>query len=366
MLEAQVSTNKLSSLQALRAFAASSVVLFHAVEIATRQVSGTGEFMLLRDIAWLGSFGVDVFFVISGFIMMYAHYDDFGKAGSSRRFLVKRLIRIVPNYWLLTAVATTVLILAPQLSHFGRELDVSWVVASFFFVPWTSAAGFPWPVLGLGWTLNFEMYFYIIFAIALFMNRTIAIITICIFFMGSISLGYFIDSKAAFIVQTTHWLLAEFLLGIFIGFSFRKGKEIPNILGAAIILLCLALLILAFFMIDDGKITPVMRFSLFGIAAACLVAALTMTPLSRRIRPPKSIMLLGDASYSLYLTHVFTLPAVLLVVGRLPVSLSIWIMILLLFSMSVIFSILFYFVFERTSQRFLRSRISTNSSGRKS
>ena len=361
----RLQSNKLSSLQALRAFAASAVVFFHAVEASVRGQSPNSAETILREIAWLGSFGVDVFFVISGFIMMYAHYDDFGKSRSSSRFLLKRLIRIIPNYWLLTALAATILIVAPQLSHFGREVDVQWVVASFLFVPWTSSSGSPWPVLGLGWTLNFEMYFYLVFAIALLMTRRTAILAVCIFFGLSIALGFFIDRDNAFIAQATNWLLAEFVLGLFLGMLFLKGREIPDIFGALAIILCFTLLFLSLFLKENNAFQPMLRFVFFGIPAACLVAALTLTPFSKKFVPPRSVMLIGDASYSLYLTHVFTLPAVLLVLGGLPVSIQLWGTITVLLITSILVCLAFYFLFEKPSQRFLKSWLSDGFRGEK-
>ena len=228
MLETPRPANRLYSIQALRAFAASAVVVYHAVEAALRGVPKSSATDLMKEIAWLGNFGVDVFFVISGFIMILAHHDDFGKSGACSRFLFKRFARIVPNYWVLTALATVVLIVAPQLSQHGREPDVPWIVASFLFVPWTSSAGIPLPVLGLGWTLNYEMYFYAIFTVALFFPRRHAVIGLIGFFTLSIALGYVVDRSGAFVAQATHWLLAEFLLGVFLGLHFRRNRTISG------------------------------------------------------------------------------------------------------------------------------------------
>lgn len=154
--------------------------------------------------------------------MIYAHFDDFGSSGSSRRFLGKRLVRIVPIYWLLTALATVIIFVAPHLSQHGREADLQWILASFFFIPWTSSTGIPLPVLGLGWTLNYDMYFYLIFSIALFFRKRIAILGLTEFFILSITLGYLLDHKGAFLSQAAHWLLAEFILRHFFGDCVQK------------------------------------------------------------------------------------------------------------------------------------------------
>lgn len=356
--------SRLSSIQALRGFAASFVVLYHAAEATTRNASGAPSYDLMRSIAWLGNFGVDVFFVISGFIMIYVHFDDFGKVGATRRFMVKRLIRIVPNYWLLTAVATIIIALSPQLSQHGREVDVPWILASFLFVPWTSVAGIPLPVLGLGWTLNFEMYFYLVFFLALLLPRSIAIFALTAFFASSIIFGYAIDHEGAFLHQATHWLLAEFMLGILIGMSSRHGVLISNSFGLVFLGACTVLLASAPFFKENGALVPVLRFAFFGVSAACLVTAMTLTPLSRIIRFPRPVLLLGNASYSLYLTHLFTLPAVLLVLRSLSIDLPAGMTVLALFVASVLVAIAFYLTFEKPSQRFLQGLLIFRAEGR--
>lgn len=260
------------------------------------------------------------------------------------------------HYWLLTAVATVIIVVAPQLSQHGREADAPWILASFLFIPWTSSAGIPLPVVGLGWTLNYEMYFYLIFAIALLLPRRSAVIAMTVFFLLSISLGYVMDRNGAFIAQATHWLLAEFLLGVFLGLLFKGGRSIPNALGVILILASCVLLMLALAFRTNGTLVPILRFAFFGLAAACIVTTMTLTPLSQKLLFPKSVLLLGNVSYSLYLTHVFTLPAMLLVLRRLSPDFPAWATITLLFVASILIAVIFYVVFEKPTQKILRSR----------
>lgn len=356
MFEMPRPANRLSGIQALRGLAASAVVAYHAFDATLRNAGEEGgSTALTKEIASLGGFGVDIFFVISGFIMIYVHFDDFGKAGSFQRFLVKRLTRIVPNYWLLTALATILLFFAPQLSQYGREVDVPWILASFLFIPWTSSAGIPLPVLGLGWTLNYEMYFYVIFSIALLFPRRSAVFGVTAFFLLSISLGYAVDQNGAFFTQSTNWLLAEFLLGMFVGLSFRHGRSIPNALGFVLIAVSIFLLALSLVFKMNSTFVPIQRFTFFGGAAVCLVIAMTLTPMSLKMRLPRSILLLGDASYALYLTHLFTVPATLLVLQRLPLNLPVGMTIMVLFATSILVAVIFYTIVEKPSQRFLRA-----------
>ena len=131
-------------IQFLRFLAASLVVLTHTL----------GEYDDLRS---FGGFGVDVFFVISGFVI-YLITDS-----GHKNFFVKRLIRIVPIYWLFTIGISIIALLEPQLLR-SASFDVTQIIASLFFIPyWTENAGFA-PILTLGWTLNFEMLFYLYIA----------------------------------------------------------------------------------------------------------------------------------------------------------------------------------------------------------
>ena len=98
----------LFTVQALRAFAASSVVVHHIMIVAVQKAGYHYSFPSTA------AAGVDLFFLISGFIMVYTHFDDFGEAGASTSFIRRRLIQIVPLYWIATTVAVALLIAIPS------------------------------------------------------------------------------------------------------------------------------------------------------------------------------------------------------------------------------------------------------------
>jgi hypothetical protein len=143
------STLMLLNLHLLRALAALAVVYFHA----------TSEAGLNLPIN-IGGHGVDVFFVISGFIIAYIG------ARTPERFFVRRLIRIVPFYWAATLAVFAAATLAPHLLRSTRT-DVVQLLCSLFFIPRETAYAGTVPTLVLGWSLNYEMYFYVVFALAL-------------------------------------------------------------------------------------------------------------------------------------------------------------------------------------------------------
>jgi len=162
----------LTSIQALRGFAVMLVVLFHI----QHYVAGRLQLPNLLPRFDIGVAGVDVFFVISGFIMVYASERLFAQPGGVRVFCLRRIVRIVPMYW----AATTVLLVyvLARYADFGAVLGGAgrdYVIASYLFYPYVRPDGWGAPFLGVGWTLNYEMFFYAIFGLSLALPRRIAV-----------------------------------------------------------------------------------------------------------------------------------------------------------------------------------------------
>ena len=128
--------NKITNIQVLRFIAAFSVMMVHLPLIG------------------FGIWGVDIFFVISGFIMMYVTEKN------HKNFFLKRLIRIIPIYWILTFGVFSVAILKPDLLN-NTTADYEHLLKSLFFIPFNKNETGHFPILFLGWTLNYEMIFYL-------------------------------------------------------------------------------------------------------------------------------------------------------------------------------------------------------------
>ena len=174
--------------------------------------------------------GVDVFFVISGFIMAYITADKFGRPGASGQFLTRRLIRLVPLYWLFTLAMLAAMVLVPgQLAH--TALNPAHILASYLFIPWLDSTGLAHPILGLGWTLNYEMYFYVIFAVMLFLPRRIGLWSLAVLFCALALLHPAIDPAQ---VQLSFWtdpIILEFLFGIGLAMLGRQRHEAAGLGG---------------------------------------------------------------------------------------------------------------------------------------
>jgi exopolysaccharide production protein ExoZ len=162
------------NIQILRAIAAYLVVFHH---IQSHFVDNHS----VAAVSNIGIIGVDIFFVISGFIMILT---TSGEARSPLSFWRDRLVRIVPLYWLATfsLVGLSLIGLAPTGLH---GWDLQDLLASLLFIPEVRADGAGMPILFVGWTLNYEMFFYLLFGLALLLrNQLLSVVALTGLFLG--------------------------------------------------------------------------------------------------------------------------------------------------------------------------------------
>ena len=173
--------NRFDGIQVLRLIAALLVVITHITFYNHERLDQN------VNIWSFGAIGVDIFFVISGFIMVATSGIYDGKPVYWKDFVKKRILRIVPMYWIATSIKVLALLSVPAMV-LHAELDISRIVMSYFFLPQFNPAGRFEPLLGVGWTLIYEMFFYAFFALALFLNRnSIKIISIIFVFFAFLS-----------------------------------------------------------------------------------------------------------------------------------------------------------------------------------
>jgi exopolysaccharide production protein ExoZ len=304
-----VRSGRLQSIQMLRAVAAIGVVFTHAITRigATFGISDRSFFSGAGGQLTMGDAGVDLFFVISGFVMLHVHRDDFEQPGAPWRFMRRRILRIVPIYWFLTTVALVFLIVAPQLftTHY-KGIYLPWIIGSYLFLPIAPPDWNATPVVGVGWTLNFEMFFYVVFAAALLLPRRLGLRLICLGFGSLVVLGSLWKPAAPIFGLVTNWLLLDFLMGLGIAWRMLSGARLsrtPICLSISIGVACLAATI-AWPPPEQGPL----RFLLWGIPAALIVFGMSRVSLPEG-RATRLMSVLGDASYSIYLFQFFALPA---------------------------------------------------------
>jgi peptidoglycan/LPS O-acetylase OafA/YrhL len=278
-------------IQFLRAFAAISVAIAH-------YQFDLGRLGLVDGLPKVkfGFAGVDVFFVVSGFVMVYASAPLFARAEASREFFLRRIIRIVPIYWLVTSVYLLLALAIPQ----ERGYSFTLALASYFFIPMERLPDVVQPVVGQGWTLNYEMFFYALFAVAVAAPRRMAVAGICILLISIVLLGYWLAPIPQPLAFWSDEIILEFAFGTLIGLVYCEGIRLPKWAGWSLIALGCVL-------IYEPLLAHVstLRSMVVGIPAACIVAGACLADFTPDKDRWRWLVLAGDASYALYLTHSF-------------------------------------------------------------
>ena len=268
--------NKIDSIQVLRFFAAFSVMMVHL------------------PVFGFGIWGVDIFFVISGFIMMYVTENN------EKFFLLKRIFRIVPLYWILTLGVFALAIFVPDVLN-NTTANIVHLIKSLFFIPFDKNGTGHFPILFLGWTLNFEVIFYFLFSLSLVFfkeNRMIA----CSIFIIIFLVFNKIFSEKNFIFETyANDIFIEFIFGMILFTIWKKYKnKISTNLSNHFI--CLAILLVSIFILNYYNFS---RSVSYGLPS--LILAVYFLFFLNHLKFPKILVSLGDASYCIYLLHPYVI-----------------------------------------------------------
>ncbi|EPL4123875.1 acyltransferase family protein [Citrobacter amalonaticus] len=274
----------IKSIQSLRFLAALIVVIYHASIQFNITLDGGGyiDKLLKTRLA----FGVDVFFVISGYVIYHSFMK---KQKSAISFAIDRIKRIAPLYWFYTLVFAFILYLEQYLYPMSIP-TLKNIALSMIFYPYVNEAGYRLPVHSVGWTLNYEMYFYAVFALCIAVFKRHALVP-CIFF---ITLIYYVANKYNTLPYYQNNIVFEFIAGMIIA-SLRLERAKAWL---PVILFPVAVYALGMAMGFGEEKT---RLMLWGIPAAILVAFLVSV--DKYLIPSKTMVMLGGASYSLYLCH---------------------------------------------------------------
>jgi exopolysaccharide production protein ExoZ len=274
---------RIVSIQYLRALAALAVVASHA-----------------QPDVFIGQAGVDIFFVISGYIMwMIARSEP-----TILNFVSARATRIVPLYWLATMIMSLRL-------HAPADA----VLKSMLFIPFIGERGRIWPILVPGWTLDYEMFFYAVISVSLFVpgrKRLIAVLS-TLTAMSAVGAAFrFTDP----LLQTyTNPMLLEFCLGIILSeVQWRKLPAKPFLIAAMFVVS-----VVLYALLPGTEYLVPWRVLAWGVPSALLVASALACEANWRVPSLGLLLLLGEASYAIYLFHPFILKTVLKLSGRNPI-----------------------------------------------
>ena len=347
-------SERIVNIQLLRGIAALLVVAEHTKNaVATayfRADIGAGALSALPF-----GFRVDIFFVISGFVMAHSSERLHSTPGAWRCFLWRRVVLIAPLYW----VTTGLLIAFFIVTRDAQWQNASWnaIVSSFLFIPAANGAGAPLPLYPVGWTLNHEMFFYLVFATFIGLPGRRAVTAVAVTMLALVAFGIIVDPSEPILDVWSASIMIEFVLGMGLYELHRVGlARLP--VGVAVAAGVVAGAVVVVRLSDPGTDRALMWG---GPAALIVLVALSLPSAPRRISN-----FLGNISYAAYLVHTLIILALAPVFRRwLPSSDVVW---FVLFPSAVFFatlagaSIAHYF-FERPVmimlQRDRRSRFSS-------
>lgn len=343
---------RFDSIQSLRCLAVLLVVFFHVILIAKKYITN-GE--VFSEFFKFGMFGVDLFFVVSGFVMISVTRGKFKDKIQAFDFLYRRISRIYPTYWFYTILVLIVFCFRPSWvnNSQGNHADI---IASFLLFPAQSL-----PLVMVGWTLIHEMYFYLIFfVILLFVKEENVCLAIMLWGVFVIIFNLYFDTSDPIINLISHPMTFEFIAGCISGLIFYKIEiKVPSVLYVSIG--CISLILSIFLYIyycnffhnfEPGGWYRVFIFGIPSMFIVCLFANAERCGLCIY----SFFVKIGNASYSIYLSHVLTLSAFGRVMNTSYAKsmLSDYVMIAILFIFSIILGISGYYLVEKPLLKFSR------------
>ncbi len=315
----------LRHIQALRGFSTLMILAVHLREVERKTFADPW----LPDWVVVGASAVDMFFVVSGFIMTYLAVGQFGSAAKMSDFLYRRVSRIYPPYWVYTLMVIPVLLLQPGwVNAAGGGGQYTSLFFSFTLLPHDRP-----PLIPVAWTLSFEMYFYVVFSFLLLLPERALPKMLALWAavqLVLIALAFPVREATPWMNLLGSPMCLEFLMGCVVGLLILRGQVVwPGTMLLLSILLLAVGQWLYFSVTQNHWVDDYSRLFLYGVPAALAVYGAVGMERSGVNRAPRPLLAAGDASYSIYLTHVPVLSAA----GRLcaalglesPVAHALWI-----------------------------------------
>ena len=306
---------RIDVIQLVRGIAALFVCFFHLKALLNTSTTHSGTTLFGG-----GAIGVPLFFIISGFIMVYTTRKSDGSKLYIKNFMIKRLIRIIPLYYIM--VLFWIFAYDTKLDYFSK--DIMTLVKTLCFIPifdYPFGPAYGMPPLKVGWSLNYELFFYIIFGASLFMKRfrwwaLFAVFTGLVILFPLLSRG-FVSFNPSFnyhfgllyLQLITNPMMLYFIMGVVIGILYNSTFSIRSKwIQASLLIFPVVLFLMIYF-----RVSPVFNNFFVTLFSCCLlVFGLLFFNKDNGIKVPSVFVYLGDMSYSLYLIH----PTVIIVLPR--------------------------------------------------
>ena len=335
------------SIQYLRGFAALLVLLSHA--------AWKGQQYAGDPLGWfhVGASGVDVFFVISGFVMCHTTKRKHGQPFDVLRFLGHRFSRIMPLYWALSTFALVAFLAAPgMVNSGGGHTDI---LKSYLLIPTDDKY-----LIQAGWTLSYELFFYGIFAVGLLVSQVRGHVMTCVALVGLFAMGRVLEGDGggaplgALMAFSTDAILVNFIFGIAL-YHLHQHQVLPMRLVWLVLLVALAWIVA----VNQEIVQIRYRCVRYGVPAFLLCWGMTrMEDLFRRA-PSRVASYIGDASYSIYLVHPFALALSAVALKKIGLVSPGWLFVTLSIAASVGAGFACYELIEKRLLHFFRPRIDT-------
>lgn len=287
-------SGKIYSLQMVRALAAWVVVLHHiGFDFYGHDVASNGFWVFFAN---YGSVGVDIFFVLSGFVIALIANSYTGRPGI---FMIKRIDRVMPNYWFYTLLMTVSLLVLPVGTYFTTVFSAENALLSFLLIPHANLSGYGnFPLLTAGWTLSFEMFFYFLFTLSLALVGAAARY-LCFALLIAMALLVHFTPLPNFLGNNI-FLLFEFALGMAIyQYLIVLGGQSYRLINRIIALSTLVAALVFWWYFGYSGYTKM------ALAGPVLFLALVFNDyVDANARVAKWLILLGDISFSTYLANL--------------------------------------------------------------
>lgn len=280
-----------------------------------------------------GESGVDIFFVLSGFIILHTQLQN---KRSLWKFLKLRMIRIVPIYWLVSLILVACYLIFPPSVFNSETPSIEWIFQSLFFIS-SMNSSVTAPIVGVGWTLELEMLFYCLFAFSLFFNN------------WSKSYIFLFLSLLLIILCTSKFILFEFLFGMLVAIAFNKIK-LHHKYGLTIFIFGFLFLLASINLNDQVYMN---RVIIWGVPSSIIIFGLIYAKQYNNIL----FKSLGDASYSIYLIHAFTISAFYKLISLINISINNDYIAFVCLFFTILFGAATYSYIEKPLTSFIRSKL---------
>lgn len=339
---------RLNAIQLVRALAILFIMIFHANFIFNEKYG----FNIMNISNWGRSGGLDLFFIISGLMIYYINSKYIGDKSKVADFIKKRIFKIAPLYWFLTVVGFFLVFILPQLGE-AQDRSISKLLQSIFFIH-------PDPIVGVAWSLRHIILFYFIFALLIALPNIAKIILpiwILTCLLHTLEIGIFKDFNS-FLFSYNN---VEIWLGVLMGYISGKisvnREKLILFTGVFLYLLIWINSSLSVFQVKGSVI-----IFLYSIAGSLIILGVLGIDLKKNIIINKKLSYLGDASYSIFLTHVQCIQFLTIVFEYLKVYdfLGFGLSLLLVISLTPMIGVLVYTIAEKPINEFLKNTFLNN------